>query len=111
MKFAVWIFTAALFIVCRACWCLGNVLHMAWPQKFGDKPIPSFTEMVLYPHEWLMLCQIPWVLCAAVVSFRKSVSNEFALSFAGTAVAAICAIASAVALAAVLPYLNLITPF
>lgn len=112
MKFAVWMFAVALFMVCIACWCLGQYLHMSWPHaKFANTPVPSFTQMVLFPHGWLLFCPIPWVVCAVVVTFQRSVSGEFAISFAGTAVVAICAIASAVAIAAVLPYLDLVTVF
>jgi len=85
---------------------------MSWSHaRFANIPVPSFTQMVLFPHGWLLFCPIPWVVGAVVVTFRTNVSSEFAFSFAGTVVVAICAIASAVAIAAVLPYLDLVVVF
>ena len=112
MKFGIWMFAVALCTVCMACWCLGQYLHMSWSHgRLANMPVPSFTQMVLFPHGWLLFCPIPWLTGAFAVTFRRNVSSEFAFSFAGMAIVAICAIASAVAIAAVLPYLDLVIAF
>jgi hypothetical protein len=66
-------------------------------------PSPYLTELVLMPHGWLLFCPLPWVVAAAVLSFRRELSPSAAFIFAGIISIATVVVLCAVVIAAVLP--------
>ena len=104
MKASLWLFTLGLAIVSTACWAVAHLLFLSWQRKFPDMPLPTFTQLVLLPHSWLLWCPVPWVCCATALSLRKQITPGACLVFGGTVFLAMSVIASAVVVAGLLPY-------
>lgn len=108
MKTALWLFILGLAVACTGCWAAAHVLMESWQRRFAGMPLHSFTQLVLFPHGWLLFCPTPWCVYATVLTFRKEVTPGATLVFLGTILIAMSAIVSAVVFAALLPYVALI---
>jgi hypothetical protein len=108
MKASLWLFTLALAIMSSACWCVAQVLIISWQHKSPDAPLPYFTQLVFYPHGWLLFCPLPWIVYAALLSLKKQLAPGDVCLFASTICVAVSAIVSATAIAGLLPHLDLI---
>jgi hypothetical protein len=107
MKVTLWLFVLSLAVACFACWAVSHLLVELW-QRGPESPLPAFTQLVLYPHGWLLFCPTPWVLYAVVLTFQKPITPGATFVFVGTVCLAISVIVSAVAVASLLPYMDLI---
>ncbi len=112
MKISLWLFVLALAIACFVAWATSNLIILSWHQpRFEGVPLPSFTQLVLFPHDWILLYPVPWIVAAFWLTLRKQISPGAAFVFAGTVCVGLVVIISAVTLAALLPHLDLITVF
>ena len=66
--------------------------------------LPAFTGAVFRWRYWLLLCPIPWLSYAVVLSREKDLSSVSALRYAGSAALGLAIIVYVVVVAALLPY-------
>jgi hypothetical protein len=107
MKISLWLFTLTFVIVSVACWAGAQLVFMELRHN-PSAPLPLFTELVLQPHGWLLFCSVPWVIYAAVLSFRKAITSADLFMFVATLLLGIGMIVSAVVVAGMMPYMKLI---
>jgi len=108
MKISLWLFTLTFVIVSVACWAGAQLVFMERMMHNPSAPMPHFTQLVLQPHGWLLFCSVPWVIYAAVLSFRKAITPAALFMFVATLLLGIGMIVSAVVVAGMMPYMKLI---
>ena len=111
MKVSLWLFALAVCVACFACWFGVHILFQDWQREFKDMPLPAFTQFLLQPHTWLLLVPAPWIVGAVWLTLRKQITPGVAFIFSGTACLGVVTIVSAVIIASLLPYMNLIIVF
>jgi len=105
MRAFIWLLTSAMGILCLSCWAMAE-LAMRSLRDMGS-PLPNFTSLVLRPHGWLLFLPIPWIICSAVLSFRRELSVQAVFIFAGTIGFAMTSVVCAVVVAGLLPFIPL----
>ena len=65
--------------------------------------LPAITRLTLYPNTWILICPLPWVIYAAVLSRRTELTRGAAVIFAITVVAATVLLVAVVVTACFLP--------
>lgn len=111
MKVSLWLFVLSLAVVCTTCWAVSHLLVQLWQRGPAGVPVPAFTQLVLLPHGWLLFCPMPWIVYAVFLTFRKQITPGATFLFVGTVCLAMTVIVSAVTVAALLPYMDLIQVF
>jgi hypothetical protein len=103
MKIFLWLMTLAFTVVCLGAWAVSEVIL----RYLGEIPLPGLTVWLLNPNWWLLVCPMPWIIYAVVLSWRRPVMLEHVLIFCGTQVLAAAILVSLVTLACALPWLPL----
>ena len=75
----------------------------------GGLRLPAVTLFFLSHTGWILLCPLPWLIYAAVLSRRSDPTPSAVFVFAGTAMLALAIIFCIVAGACLLPYIALHT--
>jgi hypothetical protein len=111
MKIPLWLFTMVVIIVCVSCWAVSHLVVQAWriDRAFDGRPLPSFTHLVLLPSWWLLICPVPWMIYAGWQTLRKDITSRALFIFIGTVFVGMSVVVASVALAALMPYADLIS--
>jgi len=104
MKTFLWFSTLAFAVVCFNSWALSS-LAMRSLSDMGRDLLPAFTVALLRPNGWMLVCPLPWIIYAAILSFRRELSSGAVFLFAGTLIFAASVFIRAVVIADVLPWL------
>jgi len=108
MKPFVWLLTLSLAILSAGCWAVSHLVVHALRVSQAGLAVPNFTRWVLLPHGWMLLCPVPWIIYASVLTLKREITPSAACLFAGTLALAAVSIAVAVAVACVLPQTQLV---
>ena len=104
MKAFVWLLTLALILVCLAGWTLAGLVERS--MRDVGMVAPYFTNLVILPHGWLLLVPLPWIVYAAVLTFRRGeLTAAAAFLFAGTVSLCATSLVCALGIAIALPYI------
>ena len=71
--------------------------------------LPAITLFFLRPSGWILLCPLPWLIYAVVLSFRRELTTSATFLFAGTVILALAILVCVVAVACLLPYIAMHT--
>jgi hypothetical protein len=85
-----------------ACWLFSYLLVTITFHGFGTN-LPSITDLLLYPNFWIILCPVPWLVYAILLSRRSELSRKAALIFAVSVTVATLLLLAAIATACILP--------
>ncbi len=101
MKAFLWLLAVALGVLCCGAWLVSElVTSYVRDFRHGFTP-PALADPVLH-HMWLWFCPLPWIVYAALLSWRREVSAGGVFVFAGTIALAMVAIVCVVAVGAIL---------
>jgi hypothetical protein len=103
MKTFVWLVFAGMLVLSLTLWGLAERVVQSWRGIFAGEELPVFSLFVLSWRNCIFLVPLPWVIYAAVLSSRQSVSVPSALTFAGTVLLGIIGLACIVLYGAILP--------
>jgi hypothetical protein len=106
MKAALWLLVLSLAVVSVTCWTASEAFVRFWKTTTGGKLLPPFTEAVIVPSTWLLLCPAPWMIYAGILTWGDRLSPSRAFVFASTLLLSVVLIVSAVALALILPQIQ-----
>jgi hypothetical protein len=68
---------------------------------------PGATKFLLRPNGWIFLFPIPWLIYALVLSRRCELTSSSVFLFAGVVVLAMTVLTCVIAVACLLPYVDL----
>jgi hypothetical protein len=102
MKTFTWLFTSGFMLVCLACWALSYLLVRSAFPGLGIV-LPAITRILLFPNTWILVCPLPWLIYAVVLSRRSELTRGAALVFAATIITATVLLVCAVVTACTLP--------
>ena len=105
MKVFLWLSTLALLLVCVTCWVMSELVEHSMRDTMAALPIPYFTRLVIFPHGWLLVVPVPWVVYAGVLTLRRELTPAAAFLFTGTLILCAAVLVCALVIALTLPYI------
>lgn len=102
MKTFIWLIIVTFVMTCLACWAISHVLVATTFSRMGIL-MPWFTQLILYPNFWILVCPVPWLIYAMILSRRPDLSRRSALIFAGSVATAALLLVGTVVIACTLP--------
>ena len=84
MKVFLWLITLALTLVCLTGWAMSELVEHSMKETMATLPIPSFTRLVIFPHGWLLIAPVPWIVYATILTLRRELIAPSVVLFTGT---------------------------
>ena len=111
MKVFLWLLVLACAVWCVCCWTVSRVVVIVLTGMYPHLAWPKATELLLRPNGWVLLFPLPWLIYAMVLSRRRELTPGAGFLFAGTVVLALSILTCAIAVACLLPYVELYGQF
>jgi hypothetical protein len=89
------------------CWVVSHVVIIALAGIYPHLPWPGATELLLRPNGWILFFPLPWLVYALVLSRQRELTQNRVFVFAGMVVLALSILTCVIAVACVLPYVEL----
>src|SRR6185295_16696503 len=105
MKVFLWLSTLALILVCVTGWAIAGLVEHSMRDTMAGVPIPYFTQLVVFPHGWLPVVPVPWIVYAGVLTFRRELTPPAVFLFTGTLILCTAVLVCALVIALTLPYI------
>ena len=97
MKTFIWLSTTAFGLVCFSCWIMTK-WSLFWLAN-SDHPATAHQIAIEHYYGWILALPIPWMICLAILSFRRREIDVSALfTFAGTLILAVAIVVCVVVL-------------
>jgi hypothetical protein len=111
MKAFLWLLVLAFTVLSLCCWMISSVAMLSFTDTHtnGGLRLPAVTLFFLSHNGWILLCPLPWLIYAVVLSRRRGLTPDAVFIFAGTAILGLAILALIVAGACLLPYIALHT--
>ena len=106
MKIFPWLLSFAFSVVCLTCWAMST---FALQSLDANRPLPAITDFVIRPNGWILICPIPWLIYAFVLSLRREPTPGSIFIFAGTLFSGRTILVVLIIIASVMPFIVLKT--
>ena len=110
MKVGVWIYFLAVTTCCFFVAMFGGLYDLVMLRYLGGKPLPEMTSILIRLDWWILAVPVPWLFATALLSRSSMMTSERCFIFAATATVAICFLFGFALVAAILPFVPMITP-
>jgi hypothetical protein len=84
MKFFLWLLTLTFILVSLTGWVMSELVERSIRDTMAALPIPYFTRLLIFPHGWLLVAPIPWIVYAGALTLRRELTPSAVFLFAGT---------------------------
>jgi hypothetical protein len=86
---------------------VSRVLIIVLTGMYPYLPWPGATQLLLRPNGWMLLFPLPWLIYAVVLSRRRELTPSSVFLFTGAVVLGLAILTCVIAVACVLPYVEL----
>jgi hypothetical protein len=105
MKVSLWLSTIALILVCLTGWAMAELVGRSMRDTMPGVDLPYFTQLVAFPHGWLLVVPVPWIVYAAALTLRRELTPAAVFVFTGTLILSAVVLVCALVIALTLPYI------
>jgi hypothetical protein len=105
MKIFLWLVTVALILTCLTGWVMSEFVARSMKETMKAVPCLYFTGLVIFPHGWLLMVPVPWVVYAGVLTVRRELTPAAVFLFTGVLIFCATLLVCALVIALTLPYI------